>query len=352
VGVALNRKGGRWLGGYVSLADSGAKTYVIERSVAGERFHISTRCRSERAALKHLERFETDARAYRDNGVAGMEAEEGIYLTAELVLAYRDWMLTRPRPSTRKHANEMAHRLADWADDLSGVDLRKVTLRDHLKRALARREGSHQHRIIAIKGLYSWLRKERGLLTSGQDSTLDLAVPQATPEKHRRRKAVPIEVVRKVLELLAPAYRDCLLLLANTGWHVTELARFASQPESRIAAGAGEVLAVLQVRHKTGDTTRTPLVSGAALDAAKRIRQRGCLPRKLNGTLKDACRLAKVSPFGAGVLRHSVATWAIESGTPADRVAEFLGHKSKSTTLRFYADVAVPSAVVIPPKLG
>lgn len=349
--MALNRKGGSWPGGYVSLDEGGRPTFVIARMVGGERFHLSTRTHSLRAAMKHLERFEADARAYKAGGAAGIQAEEPLHLTTQLVLEYRDWMLERPRPASRRHANEMAHRLADWAEDLSGVDLRKVTLLGHLKPALARRGTSKQHRIIALKGFCGWLRKEKGLLRAAEDATLDLAVPQASPEKHRRRKAVPVESVRAALAGLAPAHRDCLLLLAATGWHLSELERFARTEEARIATGVGQVLAVLQVRHKSGATTRTPVTRREVLDAARRVRERGTLPRKLNGAIRAACVAADVQPFTCGVMRHSVATWAVESGQSPAQVAEYLGHADKKTTLRFYADAAVPSVTLKLPRL-
>jgi N-acylglucosamine-6-phosphate 2-epimerase len=40
----------QWLGGYVREGSRGA-TYVIQRELNGERFHVTTKCRTERAAL-------------------------------------------------------------------------------------------------------------------------------------------------------------------------------------------------------------------------------------------------------------------------------------------------------------
>lgn len=339
----------RWDGGYVRTERDGRRTWVIERRVGGRRYHISTRAHSERAAYEHLKRFEADPAGYEQAMRDGATAEP-LALTVDLAMEFRRWMLERDRPTTRKHANEMFHRLAEWEDDLRGRDLRAVALPD-LKEVVARRQTCRQHRIIAIKALYGWLRTEKCVLDRRTDPTLDLTVPQAVPEKHRRRKTVPVEHVRAALAHLAPAYRDCLYLLARTGWHVTELARFAHQPEARIAPGRGDVLAVLQVLHKSGATTRTPLLEEEAVRAARRVRERGGLPRHLNAAIATACRAAGVPPFGAGVMRHTVATWAVETGSPAEVVAEFLGHADKRTTLTFYADAAVPSATVRLPGL-
>lgn len=337
-------------GGYIRREKDGSRTWVIERQVGGRRFHISTHAHSASAAYQHLRRFETDPFAYEAEMRTGRPEADAVLLTAELVAEYREHLLERDRPATRKHANEMTHRLAEWAEDLAGRDLRHLELRE-LKAIVERRGTCKQHRIIALKSFFTWLRSVKFLIERSTDVTLDLAVPQAVPEKHRRRKAVLFEAAVAAMDHLAPAYQDCLRLLAHTGWHVTELERFARAPDARIAEGRGKVLAVLQVRHKTGRTTRTPIESQRALDAAKSIRERGALPRRMNAALRSACLAAGVEPFSFGVLRHSVATWAIEAGTPEDRVAEFLGHMDKSTTLRFYADVAVPTRSVNIPDL-
>ena len=349
--MALNRKGGKWPGGYVSVGDDGQQLFVIEKMLKGRRYHVSTGAHDWVQAGKQWERFSAAPDAYEPQQAGPTRPEEPLYLTADLVLEYRKWMLSRINSTTTRHANEMAHRLADWTEDLAGVDLRRASLRDDLKPAVERRGTSRQHRIIAIKGLYAWLRREKGLLTSAQDPSLDLAVPQASPEKHHRRKAVPLKDVRATLAKLKGSYRDCLLLLASTGWHVSELERFVRDEEARVAPGAGAVLGVLQVRHKSGETTRTPVVDPDVLGAAKRLRKRGEVPRKLNDAIYAACDKAKVTRFSPGVMRHSVATWAIEAGQSPEQVAEFLGHKSKSTTLKFYADVAVPTVTLQLPKL-
>ena len=49
---------GTWPGGYVRTDKSGRETFYIEREVDGERFEISTRTHSLRAAMAHLEAFE------------------------------------------------------------------------------------------------------------------------------------------------------------------------------------------------------------------------------------------------------------------------------------------------------
>lgn len=349
--MPLNRKGGKWPGGYRSKQDDGRELFVIEKTIRGQRFHVSTRCHSWTSAMKQLERFETNPADYRPEG----ENRDGdaLTMTDGLVEEFFNWQVD-VRGNTKKHAKEMARRLADWIEDLGGRDLRRLNLRDHIKPALEKRKSSRQHRVIALKSFFSWLRKERHLLTSAQDCTLDISVPQAVPEKRKRRKVVEWERVAAAGAKLEGAYRDCLSLLVATGWHVTELERFVRNPAAQLVRPATEtlskegkpVLAVLVTLHKIGEQTRTPLIHAAQVEAAERLRARGTIPRYLNRAVKEACEAAGVEPFTLGVMRHSVATWAIERGATPDQVAEFLNHRDRRTTLRFYADVAVPTVSV------
>ncbi|QDE68580.1 hypothetical protein BHS09_17190 [Myxococcus xanthus] len=48
-----------------------------------------------------------------------------------------------------------------------------------------------------------------------------------------------------------------------------------------------------------------------------------------------------VPAFTFGVMRHSVTTWSVEQGAAPPLVPEFLNHKDKRTTQRFYTDVSV-----------
>lgn len=334
----------RWLGGYVHVGADGVPTFIIEKRVSKQRFHVSTRCHTERAALKQLERFEADPFRYQPEGD---ESQAPLYMTPELVSEFDDWQRSK---NTRKHAREVANYLGDWMDDLEGRDLRRLSMRDSLRPALDRRQTCRGHRIAAIKVFFSWLRKERGLLTSAQDATLDLSVPQARPENRRRQKALPWEQVEAALSKLDGSTKDCLLLMTATGWHVTELERFCREGEVVMQAGTPGVLASLVVRHKGGELTRTPVSHAEHLEAAQRLLTQRVVPRRLNQKVKAACRAAGVPEFTLGLMRHSVATWAWQAGAAPEAIAAFLGHKDPRTTKRFYIDLAVPTNV-IPLKL-
>jgi integrase len=77
--------------------------------------------------------------------------------------------------------------------------------------------------------------------------------------------------------------------------------------------------------------------------AAYRVRQYGSfLGRTYTKHLREACARLKIPTFTGGQLRHSVATHLINQGMDLASVSTFLGHRSNSTTRRFYATHAVP----------
>lgn len=341
--MPLNRKGGPWRGGYISLGKSGRKTYVIEREVGGERFHVSTRCHIDSAAFKQLERFEANPNSYTPQGDV---VREKLLLTNALVEEYERFLLAKP--VTPNHAKNMRRRLADWMEDLGPKDLRKLKLFADIKPKLDRRKTCRQHRVIALKGFFSWLREEKGLLENGEDATLNLPVPQAQPEKRKRKKAVEWERVQAALPHLTQRYADVLTVLAATGMHVTELQRFVRSDESElmILPPGSTPLAVLVTLHKNREDTRIPLLHHDHVAAAQRLRASRTIPRHLNAAIRTACAAAEVPAFKLGVMRHTVATWAIADGASPAQVSEFLNHKDKRTTRRFYIDHAVPTGAI------
>jgi integrase len=347
--------------GYVRRQRNGTWVFIIERMMRGRRFHVSTGATTITAARAQLERFQADPTNYDPRG---SEAAGTLRLTDELIAEWEAFSLAKGNggPYTRDHGRK----LLMWALRLNGADLRKLTLQR--LRACLEGLGARKHRIIALKSFFTWLRTEKGLLTTAQDATLDLPVPQSSPEKHRRRKVVAWQLVERLLahwseraeaerwcprrrdDRLQPGddaqrRRDCLLLLTATGWHVTELLRFIRGGEV-VRQAKGDAQAVLVVRHKGGELTRTPVVHREHLDAAERLRAAGHAPRNIEKKHRAACVAAGVPPFGLGVMRHSVATWAHEAGAAPELIAQFLGHKDARTTKRFYIDLAVPTNVI------
>jgi len=138
----------RWEGGRIRYDRAGRATFIIERMVQGRRYMTSTRAHTISAALKHLARFEADPVAYTRKD----EAEEPLYLTEELQTEFLD----HSRDVKKNVANWVTTQrmyLKHWAEDLFGVDLRRLDLRKHIDPALLKREtvelirfGRHQTR--------------------------------------------------------------------------------------------------------------------------------------------------------------------------------------------------------------
>lgn len=329
-----------WPGGHIRRGKK-RDVYVIERRVGGVKFHVSTRASNLSAAMKHLERFEADPSGYRP-----AEGRVGLALTADLVLDYQSWQLDVKKVS-RAWSADCARVLGDWAEDLGGKDLKKLSTAD-IKNALNKRKTTRHHRVIALKGFFKWLRREKGLLKHAEDVTLDVEIPKVRAAKLTRKKDVPVEIVRQVAPHLPAHVRDVLTLQMGTGWHISEVRRFASDGEI-VETGKSDVLAVLVTQHKTNRLTRTPIRSAEHLDAARRLRARGSIMTNdsLRYHTKKAAKAAGLAEkFTLGVMRHSVTTWAIEQGARMAEVAEFLDHRSPNTTADHYANAAVPTVSI------
>lgn len=329
----------RWLGGHIRHGKKG-DTYVIDRWIDGTHYHVSTKCRTEGAALAQLKVFESDPQGYTGQRHGGPDR---ITMTKDLIDQYRAWMVARAKnPSAcAEHVTSRVRFLAVWMEDLAGVDLRRVKLFAHLKPILSRedRASCQRHRISAIKAFYTWLRKERGIVDRGNDPTLDLECPTPPPAQTHTTRAVEPGRIQKVLPFLGADVRDLLVFLSGTGWHISEARRFARAGEIH-RKGISGALAVVMVKHKNRRPHSTRLVQPEHLKAAERIRARANLPSDtaLRDAMRAACAAAGVEQFRLGVMRHTVATDAIGAGASMKAVSEFLGHDSERTTRRNYVD--------------
>lgn len=140
-------------------------------------------------------------------------------------------------------------------------------------------------------------------------------------------------------------------MLAGTGWHVSEVGRFAreGQIESMPAHVEDESAVAVLVcpMHKSGEEHRTA-VTRPVMQAAEQLLEHGGFSEVgLYQAVRAACAHdPKIDPpICPGQYRHAVATWAIEAGAHPAAVAAFLGHRSPATTKRFYAMHAVPPRV-------
>lgn len=344
---------GKWEGGYVHTDASGRTTFYIRKQIGGTRYDVSTGAHTERAAFEQLKRFEADPEAYDPRGTVGPDA---IWLDKELVEAFLRYS-KEEKQNTGKWIREQKKKLAWWAEKLHGVDLHRVSLKEHILPALDGAD-ARKHRITVIKALFTWLRRVRRDITLAEDPVAAgaLSCIQANRVKPKKKKAIPREHVELVREHLIGGWRDALDIQTETGWHVTEVQRFAADGEIEPATKAQKeqgVAGVLVVQHKSRDQHRTA-VTEKTLEAAQRLRERGGLSiRHYQAAVRSACKAAGLkTPFGPGQLRHSVATWYVEDGADLGSVATFLGHKSPSTTKKFYASFATPkNPGIVPPVL-
>jgi integrase len=110
---------------------------------------------------------------------------------------------------------------------------------------------------------------------------------------------------------------------------------------------------VLALPQTKGGSPVKRLVSARVSTAAARLLEHDQVAELLTqDTLRDAiaaaCARAKVTRILPGRFRHTFATWAIEHGAFPEAVAAALDHKSKATTQRFYATLAVRPKVPAP----
>lgn len=356
----MQKKRTEWLGGYIRWGKRGP-AFIIHRYVDGRRYHISTKCRTEAAALEQLAAFEANPEAYRpgSRGARGPVRPAVVTLTADIITDYVDWMVSRPHnPASQRHADRHFHRLKEWLTVYRGRDIREVPLSEIAEYLHDKR--MQTMRIQALKSFCAWLRTTKYLMTRAEDPTLDLKEPPRRATKDYRPVAVPPEHILAVLPHLPPASRDVMVLRLGTGWHNSEVERFAST--GRIYDTSGRtimlmtaqgpqqvpLLAVLKVRHKIGGETNTPILYPEHLAAAKRIQARGRIPNQLtlNRHTSQACAAAGVPRFLNWHLRHSVVSNALQEGADLEHASVFVGHLSVDTTQRHYAQLDLPRKAV------
>lgn len=332
-----------------------AGTFVIEVKIGGKKFHRSTHCTTLKGAMKAYERFELDPNTFSAQGSATVD---DLVFSQELLDGFAAWHRPQVGP---EWAADVRRSVKAWGNHIKGADLRSLSLIDDLKPYLATKRGKPLH-TQAIKLFFKWLRTERGLVTRAQDVTLDLLTPAFKARQETgESKAVPEKDLQAVVPHLQPHVRDVLELLAVTGWHISEVRRFAraGRVRARDASDPAAVIATIGTFHKGRRKHFTALLWQDHVDAAERIRARGKIIT--NGNLRRhmlrACEAVtverrKLDPkaepvlFNMGDMRASVATWLRLAGVPMPIIAEYLGHLSASTTRKYYVDSEVTATVL------
>jgi integrase len=328
----------KWEGGFVLRDTRGRPVYWIRRSVAGRRYEVSTRCRTEAAAHRELVRFETDPEGYRPGGI-----QERIVLDdamgADFLQAQAD------KGVTRKWLAAQRKYLAWWQGVLAGRDLRHLSLRRDILPALAGQGGRHL-RIATLKRLFAWLREQDRIATADDPTLGKLPVPKTRAAQDTAPKLIPLADFESARSHMMGAYRDGLDVQAGTGWHITEMIRFGQGGVIEPYHGDDPDAAAVLVcpRHKSGGAHRTAVTADVASAARRLLAHGGISDSRYRRALHAACAAAGVPRFQPGWFRHTVATLATEAGQ-ANAVPTFLGHRSAATTRKFYATRAVPPRV-------
>lgn len=400
---------GEWVGGRIREGRRG-RAYWIDKMIDGHRYRIRLAgVRTEPEAVDEFRVFRADPVAYRPprlrEEIAEIEAEEEeierveaereatrLVMTDELLDAFAAAQVegygSRP-PVTRHHAFVCDSFLRDWQTHpaLEGRDIRTIRLvewREALETGVSlapvagkkepelRPWRSFKHRIVALRSYTAWLRW-RGELDRGEDTTLDLAVPQARKptirEKASRAYSID-ELQRTYAAISSQVVRDVFWLRVHTGLHESEIRRIA-QGECVIdrLKDAGRIAAVVEVRHKSGQDHRQ------SVDADTLARIERLMARKDKGgkavwvgekTLerhrKAAAEATGCREVFIGHLRHTRTTLLEtqgeevlpaggQGGVSLDRIARSHGH-SPATAQAHYSGITVPPMLVVPVRLA
>jgi integrase len=353
--VRAGKRWDTWQYGRVYITARGVKSYIIREKRSGRLYQRTTGCHTEHAAIQEYERFDKDPDNYKPRG--GFP-ESPLTLDADLGRAYVAHCAAPEaeggKGNGKKWLLDKARCMDWWTSKLAGRDLRQLELRDLRARLEpnARRVPGYQHKVEVLKDFYGWLREKRDFPHS-KDPTIGLLVPQARPgSRRKKRKAFTREQHEALVARVGEPYRWVLLVLAGTGWHVSEVGRFARA--GSIESMPGHVndehaIAVLVCpMHKSGEEHRTAVTAETLSGAEALLKHGGFSESRLYKAVRAACKAVTppIDPIiDPGQYRHAVATWAIEAGADPAAVAAFLGHRSPATTKRFYALHAVPPRV-------
>jgi polyhydroxyalkanoate synthesis regulator phasin len=233
-----------------------------------------------------------------------------------------------------------------------------------------------------LKSLYGWLRRHRrGVrIAVSEDPLADVPnLPGGVAQANGINKYVQTEHLHKVVEYLVAKgsiYGHALCVQAGTGWHTQELMRFVASgrvdPVPSYVQEPGVESVLVLPRHKSGKEHltkagrtvtqsarillgvepegETPALDGRARTYRGKGEVRGSISESnYKKAIKAACVELKVPKFSPAFMRHTVATHAVQGGTKAAKVGEFLGHKKGSRMVDvYYATKAIPPKVPSP----
>ena len=341
---------GTWAHGRVWRDAKGLKVYVIRKRIGGRLFEKSTARNTEEAAKGEYKRFELDP----DHYTPSTGGEDALYMDETLIAEYLKFSAGRPKDAGKGNSQEWVKKqrtyLAWWAGELAGKNLKKLDLRQDvivpLKDTTAR-----AHRIAIIKAFYAWLRTVEHLVKKHEDPVWgELKAVKVPSAQVAGTKTPPtVKSVKHVLDFLVFPWTDALMVAAGTGWHTTEVCRFADggmvallDEEYRV----GDAWGVLGTPHKNKEFHKSR-VTRQVYEAGERLRAHGSIDRtNFDKAVKKACTDAGLgSYFTPANMRHLSIIFGVEKSGDKGKVATYHGHKGQDMADLVYAPNAAPAKV-------
>lgn len=313
--------------------------------VRGHRYSFTLDVSSDSEAMAELASFLRDPVAYAGRLGASRSAVAvlGPTLIAEYVAHLEEKKRTPDWVKWQRACLYWWHRHLGSAP-VAGLSIAAVAL--HLRGRDGRDIPGARHRREALKAICSWCAKTGRI--EGLSSLSAWPVGTVAPAQWSKPKTIPEKAVEAIAVALPKPWRWAWRLQAATGWHTSEVWRFAASGEMNAGAGT------CTTRHKSGKphSTRVP---PEVMEAAERLRVAGVgeadhRPRLYAEAVKAATRALAFPDYRAGWLRHTLATAALERGHTPDAVGAFLGHTSGAMVRRVYGITAAPPSVLGEPK--
>jgi len=145
-------------------------------------------------------------------------------------------------------------------------------------------------------------------------------------------------------------FGHALVVQAGTGWHTTEVVRFAAagtiiDPVPAHLAQPGVDAILVTPIAKNGRRHYAKVTERVAF-AARLLVGAGISERHYYAAVKRACRALSVPVFSPAWMRHTNATHALQAGATEREAAGFLGHAPDGRMVReVYGLGAVPPKV-------
>jgi integrase len=342
----------------VALGFIRGPVYWVDRTINGERYRVSTGCRTPDAALAEYQKFEADPAHYqsRTQKLGGWD---------EAVIKYVAWA-QNIKGVGEEHIARVEKRLADFGSfkgfaspdgytkgdvetfvtALRAGEVTKLTRRNNVTgkvEVVGSKVGQPtvNRYLAALKGFARWCR-ENGVSKNTADRQVKMA-----KENRNVRPPEPIDKKRwqAVAKELDERWQKAQEVILGSGMRHGELARMRAED---LREGG------IHIPEAKGRVGRTVPVSARCIASAKRLLDLGGIPDdgagQMDHRLGVAARRAEVKRYTAHHLRHTYGTAVLRSGkVDLKTLQTWMGHASIATTERYLhalrAEEGIPKGV-------